>query len=186
MANGTQARGPAGTKVDLLQRTLADRHLQSEIDKALATLARDLPLLVDLRLARVVSTLLEPAWTEHANFQDDALFPLIARASAADRDLRAMLTRLGTEHDEIGERQAEIGRRLERLIAGHPGAANPALGVHLEQTLALRRNHYAAESAVVDSIPATLSAGDRATLQRWMRERGAAPFPVNLILDQWD
>jgi hypothetical protein len=170
--------------LDLGRRLAADRHLQAEIDKGLATLSDDPPSSVGLRIARVLSAVLEPSWSEHADFQDEALFPIIAKAGEATLQTRALLNRLGREHTEIGQRQREVTVILNNLIAGHPPV--DGLAASLSPVLRLRRDHHDAEAVLERIVPATLEQADRDALDRWAASRAAPPFPVNLILEFWD
>lgn len=170
--------------IDIGRRLAADRHLQVEIDKGLASLTEDPPSDVGQRIARVLSAVLEPSWTEHADFQDEALFPIIAKARGATLDTRALLNRLGREHAEIGKHQREVTVILNNLVAGRL-MAKDGVAATFFRVLELRRRHHDAEAALDRMIP-ELEPPDRAALDRWVASRAAPPFPVNLILDFWD
>ncbi len=171
--------------IDLGRRLAADRHLQAEIDKGLASLAEDPPFAVGQRIARVLSAVLEPSWSEHADFQDEALFPIIAKARGATLDTRALLNRLGREHAEIGEHQREVTIVLNGLVAGRTTSRGQG-ALTFSRVLDLRRRHHDAEVALEHMIPAVLEADDRTALDLWAASRATPPFPVNLILDFWD
>lgn len=170
--------------LDLGRRLGADRHLQLEIDKGLASLSEGTEPETGLRIARVLSAVLEPSWSEHADFQDEALFPLIARARNATLETRALLNRLSQEHVEIGARHREVTIILNDLIASR-NAPDEELFSSVSGVLAVRRRHHEAESALEEMVPAELASGERAALDRWVASRDAPPFPVNLILDYW-
>lgn len=170
--------------LDLNQRIAADRHLQTEIDKGMESLAAGLPAPVGRRLARVLTAVIEPAWAEHTSFQDEALFPIVAKGGGATGDVRTLLAKLDREHAEIGERHREVLVFLGNFIAGRP-ATNVGLSTCLIETLALRRLHHSAEAALAHMIP-KLDAADCDALDQWASTRTAPPFPVNLILDFWD
>src|SRR5688572_15758899 len=104
----SQDRTGTRRTLDLAQRLGADRHLQAEIDQAMADLVETSPSSLGHNLARVLCAILEPAWAEHTSFQDDALFPILARTGAATADTHELLDRLGREHEEIGARQVEV------------------------------------------------------------------------------
>jgi hypothetical protein len=170
--------------IDIGRRLAADRHLQVEIDKGLASLAEDPPSDVGQRIARVLSAVLEPSWTEHADFQDEALFPIIAKARDATLDTRALLNRLGREHVEIGKHQREVTVILNNLVAGRL-MVKDGVATTFFRVLELRRRHHDAEAALDHMIP-KLEPVDRTALDRWATSRAAPPFPVNLILDFWE
>lgn len=170
---------------DLGWRYGADRCLQTEIDKALAELGKGLPSPLGLRLARVLTTVLAPSWNEHASFQEEALFPILAKTGEATAETRLLLVRLGREHVEIGERQQEAVSFLNNVACGR-AVASGTLGACLAEVVALRRRHYDAEAVLESLIPAALEAPDRVALERWKSARGGEPFPLNLILDSWE
>ncbi|MCC7254210.1 hypothetical protein [Hyphomicrobium sp.] len=170
--------------LELGRRLSADRHLQAEIDKGIASLAAGLPSPVGLRLARVLVAVLEPSWSEHVGFQDVVLFPIIAKATDTPSEVRNLLEGLGREHDEIGARHVEVTAILNTFIAGRHKSTE--LTAPLAQTFSLRRRHHDAEAALEDAIPAALDADDSAAFKRWTASRADSPFPMNLILDIWD
>jgi hypothetical protein len=170
---------------DLASRYGADRCLQTEIDKALAELAKGFASPLGLRLARVLTTVLAPSWSEHASFQEEALFPILAKAGDATAATRLLLVRLGREHVEIGERQQEAISVLND-VAGGRAVAGGKLGVCLAGVAALRRRHYDAEAVLEPIIPTALEGPDRVVLARWTADRGGQPFPLNLILESWE
>ena len=176
---------PPRQTIDLGQRLAADRHLQAEIDKGLASLAEHPPPAVAQRIARVLNVVLEPSWSEHADFQDEALFPILAKSKDATLDTRALLNRLSREHAEIGERHRGVTIILSSFIAGR---MTPADGVAatLTEVIGLRSRHHETESALGGMLPHVLETADRHALDRWAATRDAPSFPVNLILDLWD
>lgn len=176
-----QTRQPS----DLIQRTRADRQLQTEIDKALASLRDGLPFLVDLRLARVLDKVVEASWSEHARFQDEALFPLIAKSKDTPPDVRSLLHRLGNEHIEIAKRQSDTMIRLRNIALGRRVAESGLQGA-LERTLNLRRHHNEAEAALENAIPRVINSIDQMEFKQWAASNGACSFPIGLILDLWD
>lgn len=174
-----------GQTLDLGRRLATDRHLQAEIDKGIESLAGGLPAPVGLRLARVLRAVLEPSWSEHTDFQGEALFPIIAKSEGATAETRTLLERLEREHAEIGERHREVSAFLTSLVAGRR-VESTGLSPCLMQALELRRRHHDAEAALAPMIPAVLDAADRAALKHWESSRVAPAFPVNLILDFWE
>jgi hypothetical protein len=178
-------RSSAPQTPDLAQRLGADRTLQAEIDKAMAGLAEGLPSLQGLRLARVLSTVLEPSWSEHQSFQDEALFPILAKANSARLDDHPLLARLSREHGEIGAHQQELLSFLNAHINGQR-AATAKLTVCLTEVLSLRRRHLDAEAALGLMIPAVLDAADKAALDFWASGRATPAFPINLAREFWD
>ncbi|MBN8913830.1 MAG: hypothetical protein J0H65_17580 [Rhizobiales bacterium] len=177
-------RSPRQT-IDIGRRLAADRHLQVEIDKGLASLADEPPSAAGQRIARVLSAVLEPSWSEHADFQDEALFPIIAKARTTTLDTRALINRLGREHAEIGRHQREVTVILNNLVAGRLTSRNGIVPT-FSRVLDLRRRHHAAEAALETMLPAMLEQTDRTALDHWAASRAAPPFPVNLILDFWE
>ena len=177
---------PPRQTIDLGRRLAADRLLQIEIDKGLASLAEDPPSAVGQRIARVLSAVLEPSWAEHADFQDEALFPILAKAPNTTPDTRALRNRLGREHAETARNQRDIAIILNKIAAGRP--MTPSSGgatLAFMRVVDLRRRHHDAEAALEHMIPKDLETADRTTLDRWAASRDAPPFPVNLILDFW-
>lgn len=171
----------SGKPPDLAQWIAADRQLQAEIDTAVARLAEGLPAGADLRLARLVAALLEPAWKEHTCFQDEALFPLIARRFGATAETQALLVQLGEEHAHIGARQREATAVLAEVIRRRGGAYDRLDGC-LAEVATLRRRHHDAESVLSHLLPSRLHADDEAAISKWIARRPARPFPLNLIL----
>lgn len=169
---------------DLFQRLAADRRLQAEIDNSLVRLIDGLPYLTGICVARVLSTVLEPSWTAHASFQDEALFPILAKGSDSAPEIHTLIERLGGEHAEIGERHRAISRSLDLLGMG-VSLMDARQRDTLAQTLALRQLHHAAESVLEQRIPTVLGSTDRAVLEQWMARQPRAPFPANLMLDLW-
>lgn len=171
--------------LELTQRLAADRHLQAEIDKGMESLATGLPEPVGHRLARVLTAVIEPAWTEHTSFQGDALFPIVAKRAGVTEELRTLLAELDREHAEIGKQHREVKVFLGSLIAGRrtPGAG---LSTCLNETVALRRRHHTAEAVLAAMVPEKLDAADCEAFERWVSTRTASAFPVSLLLDFWD
>jgi hypothetical protein len=178
-------RTAARQALDPARRTAADRHLQGEIDKAIAGLVDGAPAEAACRLARVLAAVLEPSWAEHTSFQNEALFPIVAREERLTPDIPALLERLGREHGEIGAYHREVTTILTRIVA-RQRAATAAECTCLSEALELRRRHHAAEAVLEDLIPVPLDAADRATLADWTASREAPPFPVNLIYQFWE
>jgi hypothetical protein len=176
-------RATSRQTIDLGQRLAADRHLQAEIDKGLASLAENPPPIVAQRIARVLNVVLEPSWSEHADFQDEALFPIIAKSKDTTLTTRALLNRLSREHAEIGARHRGITIILSNFIAGRPADGVAAI---LTEVVGLRCRHQETESALNGMLPDILGTADRHALDRWAATRDAPSFPVNLILDLWD
>ncbi len=176
---------PIRQTIDLGQRLAADRHLQAEIDKGLASLAENPPPAVAQRIARVLNVVLEPSWLEHADFQDEALFPILAKSKHTTLDTRALLNRLSREHAEIGERHRGIMIILGHFIAGRPTPAD-GVAAALTEVVGLRCRHYETESALGELLPGALETADRRALDVWAATRDAPWFPVNLVLDLWD
>lgn len=175
----------ARQSLGLVQRVKADRQLQSEIDKAMASLLGGLPCAVDLRLARVLDTVLVASWTEHVSFQDEVLFPLIGKAERRTPDVRALIGRLENEHAEIAEYHDDFTASLKSIIAGRR-ISESGLEITLKRTLDLRSLHNGAEAVLDQIIPSVVDATDHTELEKWMASNGTASFPVNLILDLWE
>ncbi|WP_139247794.1 hypothetical protein [Hyphomicrobium sp. CS1GBMeth3] len=171
--------------LDLNQRIATDRHLQMELDKGMDSLAAGAEANTRQRLARVLSTVLEPAWLEHTSFQSDALFPLVVKYHGAATDMRNLLAQLSHEHEEISHCHRDVSVFLGNVIAGRRGVES-GLSACLLRTVALRRNHYATETALTLMLPNALDEADCDTLDHWTRNRAGVGFPVNLILDIWD
>jgi hypothetical protein len=178
-------RPAARRTLDPARRTAADRHLQGEIDKAISSLVEGVPAEAACRLARVIVAVLEPSWTEHTVFQDEALFPIVAKRERLAPEISTLLERFGREHSEIGMHHRELAKILTRLIA-RQRMANTSESSCFLQTLELRRRHHAAEAVLDKLIPAQLDEADQTILADWAASRDAPPFPVNLIYQFWE
>jgi hypothetical protein len=178
-------RTSARQTLDPARRTAADRHLQGEIDKAIASLVDEVPAEAACRLARVLAAVLEPSWTEHTSFQDEALFVIIARGERLSPGMPALIERLCREHGEIGAHHREVATILTRLVA-RQRAATAEECICLSETLELRRRHHAAEAVLEELIPIPLDDADHTMLADWTASRDAPPFPVNLIYQFWE
>lgn len=171
--------------LDLSKRIAADRHLQAEIDKGMESLATGLPEPIGQRLARVLTAVLEPAWSEHTTFQGEALFPIVARSAAEPEEVRNLLAELDREHAEIGKRHREVKVLLGNFVAGRR-IGDGGLNACLIETVALRRRHHSAEAVLTHMVPENLDTAACDALDQWASTRTASAFPVNLILDFWD
>jgi len=171
---------PARGIPDLAQWIAADRKLQAEIDTAMTRIAEGPPGHVDFRLTRVVATVLAPSWSEHVRFQEDALFPLIARLADTTDETHAMLARRGEDHADIGACQSEAAAILNDVVDGRD--RTDRLGTCLARTVALRRRHHDAESGLSGLLPSPLDADDEAAIAQWIANRSSPPFPLNLLL----
>ena len=170
--------------LDLTENFLVDRQLQGEIDKAMTNLIEGLPLRVNVKLARLVEAVLAPSWSAHRDFQDEALFPMIAARDGTTPEVRALLERLSLEHAEIESRLVKISRYLEQFDTGRSMSASD-MGACIRQTLALRRQHCSSEATLERLIPEDLDASEQAALERWQANR-TAPFPINILFDDLD
>ena len=192
MAAGKPSRGPDGRSGgqnrprqewhDPRQRVAADRMLQHEISDALESLADTLPDLVDYRLGRALLAVIEPCWTEHTSFQDEALFPILLRRHAGSDKLSVHVERFRREHVEIGSRHEEVIEQIELLITERI-ANTDAFGYLLRNVFDSRRRHMEAETAVLDPLlPNLLAPADRLALSEWSAARHKPPFPISLLL----
>ncbi len=148
-----KSRASGGDAQDLWpqarERIAADRMLQLEICTALESLADNLPNVVDLRLARALVGVIEPSWSEHVSFQDDALFPILLRRHDATRGVAATLERLRLEHAEIRDRHVEVIEQICLLIVGEQ--PNPdMLGYLLRSVFEGHRRHIEGETAFLE------------------------------------
>lgn len=169
----------------LAQKVDADLLLQSEIDMAFDTLMGELPFVTALRVAGILAAVLTPSWSEHRRFQEEVLFPILATERNQPDDFVEFAGRIGDVHVEIGEHQREVSISLKHMaIDGRP-LTSSRLDL-IEQTLALRRRHHAAENAIDLKIPKSLGDSSRDILWRWTARQGVEPFPVNLIAKLWD
>jgi hypothetical protein len=177
------AEARSSAAIDPRNVTFADRHLQEEISNALEELADSLPELADLRLARSLSAILEPSWSEHVDFQEAALFPIIIRHKGGLEEAVSLLGRLSTEHTELADRHTEVSEYIEMLVAGELTNYD-TFGYLLRSAFEARRHHAVAESCIEDMLPRLLTPADRTMLTDWRKERSTPPFPINLILDR--
>jgi len=170
---------------DLAQWIAADRRLQSEIDRAMARLAECVDTGVDLRLAQILSAVMEPSWKEHMSFQEEALFPLLVRLHGVSPDMAGLLARLGDEHGTIGTAHDEVAVHLHHVAGGWRAAkaAGRDLAAALGRALSLRERHGAAESSLADALPPRLGEDDQAAMAQWFATRAAHPFPLNLVIE---
>lgn len=180
-----RSRKATSTRLALEQRHAADRLLQGEIDLALESLTAGVPSRVGSHLVRVLCAVLEPSWEEHASFQEDVLFEIMAANGTPAAELRTLLEHLRREHVEIGKRNRETAAILGTLAGGRQ-IAGTAVMVSIEETLTLRRRHASAESTLEHLLPAELEPHDCDRFDRWAAARTTPAFPVNLILDVWE
>lgn len=175
-----QGKGPAAT-VDPRRQIAADRHLQQEITKALEGLADSLPAAVDLQLVHILGAILEPSWTEHVRFQDEALYPILVRRNAHAPEVLAMFERLRTEHTEISERHIEVTQHMAMLVEGR--LANfEMFGYLLRSAFDCRNRHMIAEACIESWLPRSIAPADKALLDAWQANRSSPPFPASLLL----
>jgi hypothetical protein len=156
--------------------------LQLEICAALESLADSLPDVADLRLARALTGVLEPSWTEHVSFQEEALFPVLMKRHDHSKSLQTELERFQREHVKISDGNAELGEQIELLIGGE--APDPGmLGYLLRNIFESRRRHIDDEAALIEAfLPSLLTPADRVALEMWMATRKKPPFPISLLL----
>lgn len=169
----------------LVRKADADLLLQSEIDMAMESLVGGLPIGTTLRVAGILAAVLTPSWSEHMRFQEDVLFAILARERQHAAAFTEFIGRLGDEHIEIGEHQREVSLGLKQL-ALDGRALGASLRDLIEQTLALRRQHHAAENVLDMKMPSRLDDASREIIAHWTASQGAEPFPVNLIAKLWD
>lgn len=182
-----QASGRSGRwrPARLLQTIAADRELQDEIDKALESLCGPPPRGGADRVMRVLNIVLRPSWAQHTSFQDEALFPIIARSRGPDAETQQLLDGLRSAHTEITARQHTVSIDLNRLVAGWPGEkSGPAKSI--AHVVALRRGHSDAEVALATMLPSTLEDVDQALLETWSVRQSHLRFPADMLLDLWD
>lgn len=171
--------------LDISRRIAADRHLQREIDKGIESLASARVPPVGTRLARMLIAVLEPAWAEHTSFQDEVLFPLLAKRTEAASEFCLLFDRLGSEHGEIAEHHRMVTACLASSLAGRSQSTD-RFSTCLRSTLELRQRHYTAEAALERLAAERLDPADCDRLIAWSAARKASTFPVNIILDCWD
>lgn len=181
---GSATPPSAQPTLDISRRIAADRYLQREIDKSIESLSATRVPVAGTRVARMLATVLEPAWAEHASFQDEVLFPLLARRTEAP-ELSLLLDRLGGEHSAIAEHHRLVSAGLTSFLSGRH-QNDGRFHTCLRATLELRQRHYAAEAALERLVGAHLDSADCDRLITWRDTRKASAFPVSLILDCWD
>lgn len=166
----------------LARRLDADRTLQLEICCALETLADELPEVPDLRLARVVNSILRSSWDEHTGFQEDVLFPILARRDHGTGQLAVLVDRLRREHIEISERNHELSDHLLDLLLT-PAQDPVRLGYILRSAFENRRRHVELEDEILAPLlPETLAPFDRRLLEGWDAARPDTPFPLSVLI----
>ena len=169
----------------LVRKVDADLLLQSEIDMAMECLLGGLPTVTALRVAGILAAVLTPSWSEHRRFQEDVLFAVLANGRKDAAEFKELIERMRDAHIEIGEHQREVSIGLKQLANG-----GRVMGTGLrdiaEQTLALRRQHHAAENVLDMKTPRRLDNASRDIIARWTASQGAEPFPINLIAKLWD
>lgn len=179
-----QSRGQEttpGTRTDLDQRLTADHVLQSEICRALASLAACLPDMADMRLARAVNSVLEPSWQAHQSLQEQVLFPIMLRQQGS-AELEETLHTLRREHEQIGILSKRLNEEIEALLETlEPElSAVPPL---LSSLIDARRRHFEQEGKVIASVPAApFTAADRELMQNWLAAQPEPGFPLRLLL----
>lgn len=164
----------------------ADRQIQAEIDRGLASLVESPPLKVAHCISRILSAMLVPSWKEHADFQEEALFPALVRSETSTLDTRAFLNRLCREHAEIGECHHDILDMLSEIATADELPSNgDDLARELARLRILRRRHLEDETALDSLLLTALSPRERATLNHWIEGKGARLFPVLRLQDCW-
>lgn len=164
--------------LDIAWMMAADREIQSEIDKGLATLVRTPPEDVCRCIARILCSVLVSSWSQHVDFQDEALFPIIARSDATTLEMRSLLNRLTREHSEISEHQRDISQLLHDVVAGRT-AMQGAVTLGVLHVIQLRSAHQKAEAAIDRLIPGMLAPGERESLERWAKSRDTLFLPLH-------
>jgi hypothetical protein len=173
---------PWGAQPDLCQRIAADRMLQLEICCTLESIADSLPGVADLRLVRALTSVLEPSWTEHVSFQDDALFPILVRRHHSSQELSSAVERLRRDHLEIGDRNREVNEQFEMMLGGYEPEPE-MFGYLLRNAFDGRRRHIESEIVLVEMyLPTMFTPAERAILDAWNVARPRPPFPLGLLL----
>lgn len=176
---------PVGPAEHLRRKLAADRDLQREIDMALASLVDGPQAAAASDVASILGAVLAPGWGEHTEFQEEALFPLLAVAAEATLATRDLLNRLRREHAEIAERQRAVATILGEAAAGRWISFDQEGRGLLTDLMVLRREHLEAELALDLLVPARLAPADRLRLDQWAQSRLAWPFPVDVLLEGW-
>ncbi len=160
----------------LARKVDADRLLQSEIDVAMQSLMGALPTVTVMRVAGVLGAVLAPSWSEHRHFQEEVLFPVVFRARGRDGEFAEFVGRMGDEHSEIGEHQRELSVNLKQLANGSL-VLGAGLRDLIEQTVALRRQHHAAENTFDLKIPSASMTHRAQSSSAGSTGRGRIRFP---------
>ena len=168
-----------GTRTDLDQRLAADHVLQSEICRALESLADCLPDMTDMRLARAINSVLEPSWQAHQNLQEQVLFPIMRRRQGSP-ELEKAIHALQREHAQIGTLNKTLNGEIETWLETRElGEVRPLL----LSTLDARRRHFEQEEKAVASVPSTpFTTADRELMEDWLAEQPEPGFPLRLLL----
>ncbi len=163
---------------DIRARIDADAFLQAEINRALLAIADSMSQGSDLRLVRILVRTLETSWAEHVTFQDEVVFPIVLGRHI--RGVAPIVGRLRSDHVRIGECNADIGKRLDRLLLGQP--SSPAeLEAALKAAFELRRDHLHVDAELNGWLPATFSAAEVSLCCVWEMGRPPPRFPLNLL-----
>jgi hypothetical protein len=168
--------------LDIAWMMAADREIQAEIDKGLAALVRTQPEDACRCIARILCSVLVSSWSQHVDFQDEALFPIIARSNATTLDMRSLLNRLAREHSEISEHQRDVSQLLHDVVAGR-AAIEGTVTLGVSHIIQLRSAHQKAEAALDRLIPDTLAPSESEALERWAASRDTLFLPLHLLRD---
>ena len=168
--------------LDIAWMMAADREIQAEIDKGLVTLVQTPPEDVCRCVARILCSVLVSSWSQHVEFQDEALFPIIVRSDATTLDMRSLLNRLAREHSEISEHQRDVSQLLHDVVAGR-AAMEGAVTLGVSHVIQLRSEHQKAEAALDRLIPGMLAPEEREALERWAESRCALFLPLHPFRD---
>ena len=170
-----------GTRADLDQRLAADQVLQSEICRALESLAECLPNMTDMRLARAVNSVLEPSWHVHQSLQEQVLFPIMMRQQGSP-DLEKTIHTLQGEHAQIRILNVRLNEEITLLLQ-MPEPELKSIRQLLLRTIDARRKHFVQEEKAAASLPSTpFTPADRELMQNWLATLPEPSFPLSLLL----
>lgn len=149
-----------------------DNALRLDLCDLLEHIADGLPANAAPQLAQLASTALERGWTNHVAFEEQALFPILARHRHGNPDLLAGLDQLMLEHADDASLDQELVDTLDDLARGGPPENPEMVGYLLRAHFVPMRRHVLWENAFL--IPAArrpLSSEDISMLRDWIRAR---------------
>ena len=135
--------------MDPLDRLAGEHTLQLELCDALEFIADGLPGRFDGKLLRRAIDVLAHGMTQHFDFEESVLFPLLRRCAGADATLIAALDQLEVEHGRDGGLCSELADELRFFLSREQPRNAEMLGYMLRGYFESQRRHIEWENSIV-------------------------------------